>query len=244
MKKTYNYEAFENYISTHFSENVDFSKKRLDIEFNQFDNNFIPILPEKKKIKILEIGFGTGYFIKYLLDKGYNQIDGIEISPEVTEFVKKKIYNNVECVADTEIYLAGKPGQYDLIVMLDVLEHVQKDQVFSFLKQIKSALKKEGAVVARVPNGANPFNAQIFNDDFTHEFFYTAESLKQVFKISGFDNIVVNKWREENITLHSKITNITSILLAPLLKIQMGLMRVYFRKDNYLSRNILVHARK
>jgi len=58
---------FEKYISTHFEENSKLSNERINLEFCTFDRNFENILLNKKTKDILEIGFGTGFFIKYLL---------------------------------------------------------------------------------------------------------------------------------------------------------------------------------
>jgi len=235
---------FEKYISTHFEENSKLSNERINLEFCTFDRNFENILLNKKTKDIIEIGFGTGFFIKYLLSKGFNNIKGIEISKEETEFVKKYIYNNVEYVNDTNFFLNNNKYKYDFIFMLDVLEHIPKNETINLLKKVKNALKKDGTFIARVPNASNPFNCGIFSSDFTHEFIFTKSSLMQVNKLAGYTNIEILPFWEEDITIHGRITNITQKIMFIFIKLLIGLCRNHLDPNSYYTKNIYCICRK
>lgn len=241
MKRNF---LFKNYITTQFEHNAELSDERIRLENNTFDRNFKKILPNNKEVKILEIGFGTGFFIKYLLSNGYKNIYGIELSPEETEFVKKNIYNNVECVESTEDFLDKHKNDYDFIFMFDVLEHIPKDKTIDLLMKIKQALRSGGIFIARVPNASNPFNVNQFGNDFTHEFIYTARSLSQVNKIAGFSEIKILPFKEENISWHGRITNITQKIMFPLIKLIIGLCRNSLDPSTFYTKKIYCVCKK
>jgi len=236
---------FENYITTHFDDNADLSdERRLRLENNSLDRNLAGILPQNKNIRILEIGFGTGFFLKYLLTKEFKNIYGIELSSEETEFVKKNVYKNIECVLNPEDFLERHKNEYDFIFMLDVLEHIPKEQTITFLKKVRASLKNEGIFIARVPNVSNPLNVTLFSADFTHEFFYSARSLAQVNRLAEFSDIKVLPFKEENLTWHGKITNITQKMMFPVIKLAIGLSRSYLDPASFYTKNIYCICKK
>lgn len=237
-------DLFQNYITTHFSDRAYLSDERTKIENNTFDRNLKEVLPENRSVKILEIGFGTGFLIKYLLSNGYKNIHGIELSEEETVFVQKNIYSGVERVDSTEDFLEEHKNEYDLIFMFDVLEHIPKDKVIDLLIQIRQALRNNGFFIARVPNGSNPLNSNAYCCDFTHEFIYGASSLLQVNKIAEFSEIKILPFKEENISLHGKITNITQKIMFPLIKSIIGLCRNYLDPTAFYTKNIYCVCKK
>lgn len=239
-----NTKLYENYMVNQLSSNIEMSSKRLKIEFHQIDKNVGVYLPKDKHAPILEIGFGTGYMLKYLIAKGYDNVHGIEYSIDAIEYVTKNITKNVTLIDDTDEYLRKNRKKYALIIAFDVVEHIQKQQAVASLTNMREALKTGGALIARVPNAGNPFNTQIFYHDFTHEVFYTTESLRQMLKIVDFNQIDVLPWEEESITLHSKVTNVTAPILFAGMRLLMGLMRAYYSPANHMSRDIYCVCRK
>ena len=231
-------ELFEHYLSQHLSSNLDMTRKRLSREFDQFHRNLGTLLPMDKSANILEIGFGTGYLLKYLLSINFTNLHGVEICKEEVDYVKETIHSGVELVNDTPEFLHRNRDQYDLILAFDVLEHIPKDEVVNFLKAVKTSLKPGGKFIARVPNSANPFNVQNFFHDFTHEVFYNSESLEHVLSIAGFSDASARAWKEERRSLHSKITNLTSPVMYKITHLVMGLSRLYFDPKSPMTRNI------
>jgi 2-polyprenyl-3-methyl-5-hydroxy-6-metoxy-1,4-benzoquinol methylase len=231
-------ELFKNYITTRFKQNIELSDERIKFENNTYDRNLKTILSGNKDVKILEIGFGTGFFIRYLLSLGYKNIFGIDLSEEETAFVKENVYPNVECVKSTEEFLDKHNNQYDFVFMFDVLEHIPKEKTIDFLIKVRRSLRDGGIFVARVPNASNPFNSNIFGSDFTHEFIYAAGSLSQVNKIAGFSGVNIFPFKEENLSWHGKITNITQKIMFPLIKLMIGLCRNDLDPAAFYTKNI------
>ena len=99
--------------------------------FNQI-NNFIQ---NNKNGKILDLGCGTGLFLKYLFKKNSNyDLTGVDIivnknnKNKNIKFIKKEIYNFVP------------KTKYKFIISIAVIEHVSK--VNKFIKHIKKISSK------------------------------------------------------------------------------------------------------
>ncbi|MBM4330470.1 MAG: glycosyltransferase [Deltaproteobacteria bacterium] len=102
---------------------------------------------------VLEVGTSTGYISKILKERG-NQVIGIEIDPEAASIAKN--YCDQVIVGDIEnLDLEGlfEPEYFDVVVLGDVLEHLQWPDVF--LGKIKRHLKPTGYLLVSLPNIAH-----------------------------------------------------------------------------------------
>ncbi|MGO9138325.1 MAG: class I SAM-dependent methyltransferase [Syntrophales bacterium] len=98
---------------------------------------------------ILDIGCGEGVFSQEIKEKNNREVWGIEIISQCAEKAKK-ILDRV-MVGDIEIDDFDLPNHYfDCIICNDVLEHL-KDP-WSVLRRLKNSLKKDGSLIASIPN--------------------------------------------------------------------------------------------
>jgi len=101
-------------------------------------------LPENARI--LEIGCGTGHNFGML--RGFGQLDALEVDAEARAFASTRLGHEVGDAPLPE--LAGVPDRaYDLIALLDVLEHVDGDQ--AALESIAAKLAPGGRILVTVP---------------------------------------------------------------------------------------------
>ena len=84
---------------------------------------------------ILDVGCGTGVFLQYLKKKGCKHLEGVEPSLHL----KDKTEGNIKIQRDFP------KKKYDIILLLDVLEHIKDDD--AMLKQIASHLKPNGECI-------------------------------------------------------------------------------------------------
>ena len=181
---------FDNYFNTIYSVSNKFTKKQFANMKKFYDLNYGPHIPDNKNIKILDMGCGTGHFIKYLEDKGYNNILGIDISKEQVEYCKKNISSNIVQI-DVFEYLKNVNEEYDLIVANDLIEHIDKEKILDFIMLVYKSLKSSGIFLLKCPNMSNPFSLNIRYKDFTHEIGFTETSLYQVLKLCNFKKIEI-----------------------------------------------------
>jgi len=97
-----------------------------------------------KKIKILEIGCGSGEFLKYVKSKKIKH-KGIELDPQQLEIAKKNRLN----VTNDSLEIEAN-NEYNLILMFDVLEHLINP--VKYIKLISKKLKKNGLLICYIPN--------------------------------------------------------------------------------------------
>jgi SAM-dependent methyltransferase len=96
--------------------------------------------------KILDIGAGTGHFVKALIDAGF-EAEGLEPDTDARAIAKSS--HNVKLSPIEELYQIEEKS-CDVITMWHVLEHVyhlKKD-----IHQISKILKDDGTLVVAVPN--------------------------------------------------------------------------------------------
>ena len=130
---------------------------------------------------VLEIGCGTGLFLKYLQTEGINDIFGIDKDPQIIQALPNELINKVE-VIDVDEYLNLLPSEkaFDRILLIDVLEHFNANQGAALLNRLRDRLKASGGIVVKVPNNGSPWGAGYQYGDLTHKSAYNSYSLRQL----------------------------------------------------------------
>lgn len=146
------------------------------------------LLPARKEARILEVGTGHGQMLRFLLEKGYVRITGIDVSEGLLEVVRAIYGHRVERleVADAEEFLPRHAGKYDCIVMMDMIEHLTEQKAVSVLRASREALAPGGRLILRTPNMANLLGNYSLHMDLTHRRGYTEWSLIQLLERCGF----------------------------------------------------------
>jgi len=162
-----------------------------------YEDDYKDILPKAKDTKILDIGCGMGHFLYYLSQKGYANIEGIDICQEQIDAAKELVSCNINKISDLKAYLSVSTDTFDVITMNDVLEHLDKKEIIEVLKAVKDRLSSSGIFVCRVPNMSNIFGVYLLYNDFTHEIGFTEHSIAQALRTAGFEDITIygNKTR-------------------------------------------------
>ena len=127
---------------------------------------------------ILDIGCGDGLFFSRL--KEFGEVEGIEPSPELVS-PDNADRNRIHICPFDEHFTPGK--QYSLILMLDVLEHLERP--VAGLRHALELLEPGGTFVATVP----AFRMLWTNHDVVnhHQTRYTKKSFRAVANDAGLD---------------------------------------------------------
>ncbi|WP_380872952.1 methyltransferase [Sphingomonas sp. DBB INV C78] len=132
----------------------------------------------KPGARILEVGCGTGSNIRML--QHYGTVDAIEPDDQARALTTERTGVAVKggLLPDG---VALEDGAYDLIVLLDVLEHIPGDR--EALASLVAKLKPGGKILVTVP--ASPWMWSSHDVAHHHQRRYTMAEVKKVFADSG-----------------------------------------------------------
>lgn len=137
---------------------------------------------------VLEIGPGLGEFTHYLNQLSINNIDIADNDTSIIDYIKSKykIQNSylIRSITDVDKQLS----KYNLIFMLQVFEHIPKDEYTTTLQTLFKHLKPGGKLIITVPNGGNPLNLMERYSDITHQNLFSDNSLKEIPNLYNLDN--------------------------------------------------------
>ncbi|HZG09779.1 MAG TPA: class I SAM-dependent methyltransferase [Allosphingosinicella sp.] len=133
-------------------------------------------LPEDARI--LEIGCGTGHNLEML--QGFGRADGIEIDPKARAMAERRLGRPIGSAPLPDL-TGVENGAYDLVAILDVLEHVEEDR--AALESIARKLKPGGRILIAVP--AHPWMWSAHDEVNHHKRRYTRKTLRKVIGDAG-----------------------------------------------------------
>ncbi len=102
--------------------------------------------------QILSVGCGSG-LLELEAKKRGNRVYGVDISKECVEKANTFLDGAFLCDLETAEKLPFKTDTFDIIILGDVIEHLLEPR--RMLKMIRPYMKKEGYIIASIPNVAN-----------------------------------------------------------------------------------------
>ncbi len=103
-----------------------------------------------KDKKILDIGCWTGQFEQLIL-KDAKEVVAIDPGKEAIQYAKKRL-PKVKFITGTLDTVALQKNSFDVVLLLDVIEHLPENTEVETLKKIYSLLKQKGYLIITTPN--------------------------------------------------------------------------------------------
>jgi SAM-dependent methyltransferase len=130
--------------------------------------------------RVLEVGCGTGHNLPML--GRFGSVDACELDKSARALASERLGRKVKDARLPDLSIFERNG-YDMVALLDVLEHVPDD--IGSLRAIHRRLKPGGALLLTVP--ANPWMWSAH--DVAHHHFrrYTRAGLSRLFMQAGFE---------------------------------------------------------
>ena len=186
---SYREKLYQNYNTNQVNQSAPQSyEQKFKDETEWFSKEILPLIKDKKEIRILDIGCGSGSLLHACKLAGHTKLLGIDISSEQVTLAHKLGIKEV-IHAETVEFLNSNPDQYDVIFCMDIIEHFTKDELVILLELVKNKLKDQGRLIIRTPNMDTPFNSLYAFGDFTHENHLNARSATQLMLSLGFKQI-------------------------------------------------------
>jgi len=155
--------------------------------FNAFRWTLGEWLPADKGARTLDIGCGEGALLLFLQEGGYLDLDGFDLSPENVDL------SHAAGLPVVRVFDVLRLGEYDpnlsfdLIMALDIVEHLPKQAVAGFLEPARSRLPSGGWLIIQTPNLGSIQGAFTRYNDLTHEFGLTENTIVDLLSTAGFE---------------------------------------------------------
>lgn len=147
-------------------------------------------LPADKNAKVLDVGCGMGFALLALRELGFPNLSGVESDSGQAKSCQAKNLD-VTLADDTIEFLKQHAGTYDLIICLDVIEHIPVAIQLAFVHALAGALRSGGKLICTVPNANSALAARWRYNDWTHAASFTEHSLDFLLYNGGFTDIQV-----------------------------------------------------
>lgn len=199
--------SYQNYDRFYQQRNpIDAAK--LQRSFHAWRRQFGPILEGNRKRAVLDVGCGDGRFAVFLLAEGFTNVTGVDLTPGLIETARQQVQAEFHC-GDAQDFLCTREERYDIIFLLNLIEHIERDKLVDFMTAVQRALRPGGFAVVRCPNMNCLLAAGHLADDLTHRTGLTEQSLGQLTDLAGFSCLeLLNQWRMQ--TFKGKIKAILS----------------------------------
>lgn len=188
-----------------------------------FRRHLVPVLSsnvELDKCSIFEFGAGWGRNLLAMAELGVTELCGIDISEEQIAIGRRLGLTKLELLTPGSPLPASiTQSQYDIVLAIDVLEHLDLDALYDFSRMVRKILKPNGLLIVQVPNALAPFNPVIAGD-LTHLRGFTSASLRQLLALSGTEPIhLAGIPFPGQSALHAVRAFISHVLVAPFVRL-------------------------
>lgn len=146
-------------------------------------------LGEPQGRRLLDLGAGSGLFVRMALDVGW-RAEGTELSVQSRDWAKK---HHGVTLRDPTVSLPNDTG-YDVVSLINVLD--QAPDPLLLLRQARKALRSDGVLLVRVPNGSFhirwsrlaslPGLRRFARLGIIHSLAFTPQSLRNVLHAEGY----------------------------------------------------------
>jgi len=198
----------KNYLSVAYDEKshpyTDYPKKLCAYLFQSFEL--------KEGMKMLEPGCGRGEFLKNFKELGLD-VHGVDISTEAQEYAEN--FPVEVCDIESE-KLPFEDDTFDVIYSKSFVEHLYYPE--RYLEEAFRVLKPGGILITLTPDWES--NYKIYFDDFTHRTPFTNIALEDAYKMYGFSEVNVFKFRQLPIVWRYPKLNYFCAAISPLISVR------------------------
>lgn len=139
----------------------------------------------EKTARIVDLACGHGDLLQSCRHAGFLNLEGIDNSPEQVDLAHRKGADMVEH-ASIEDYLDKSNGAFDVVFLMDILEHLERGASLKLLTNIHARMSDKGKVIIHVPNAEGIHGMRMRYGDLTHEIAFTRRSMTQLLRAAGF----------------------------------------------------------
>lgn len=188
QKKDFRKQLYDAYVTTF--------KSHISSETTEIDNSLFAgyrkvylqyLINFSKDASILDLGCGNGLMLQFLKTEGFQNLYGIDISEQQVAIARRR--GLVTDSIDAFSFFLNNKDKFDIVFAMDIIEHLQKEELFEFFKGIFELLNDDGVLLIHTPNGDGIFPNHIIYGDLTHLTVFNPNSIGQILRLIGFTDI-------------------------------------------------------
>lgn len=179
-----------------------------DAQVMAASRQYVPFLPSDKSSRILDLGFGDGWFLAACLKLGYTNLSGADFGIKYKEFIRAWAPERItlyEIRDNIGEFLSERKEQYDFIHLSHVIEHVPKYSLLWIVDSLYWALKRGGSIFLRTPNMEGPCANSSLYVTLSHEYGFAGSNLVSLLQICGFDEVRLINLRDSELTPKQRV---------------------------------------
>lgn len=182
---------YEDYNATSVSGRAGYDRTE-DIKSKErvFNAHILPRIEAGGFKDAVDVGCGYGAYVSFMTGKGL-VARGVDLSREQIEVGRAQFGLESIHTGDGMQFLKGLPtASVDLVLMLDILEHLPLEVCIDMLGEVRRVLRTGGEAIVMCPNIHAPFQPT-FSGDVTHVRAFSRASLRQLAMMAGFFEVTV-----------------------------------------------------
>ena len=206
-----------------------------------FDKYVKANLNQSAPIRILEIGYGNGSFLRYGSKLGWEML-GTEVNQNLLKLARE---NNYKVFEGNEYETLGE-NHFECVCAFDVLEHLDQKALEKLFRNVKKLLKPGGLFIARFPNGDSPFGLYNQNGDFTHISFLGTVAISSLCKTAEYESLKINGQKKVNgkSGVLYFLYHYIAVAIIKVLSLAISFLFPQFKDDKFFSPNLVMVAQK
>ncbi len=197
-------------------------------------------LPDRKDRAILEIGSGCGCLLIALQERGYTHCQGVDPDESLVRHGREVLGANL-VLGSWQSYLRDSEATFEVIIALDVLEHLPREELLPTLQLTRKRLAPGGRLILQTPNAQCPFALPTLYGDLTHQFLMMPHTLQYLLRLAGFSGqIAMRETRPAGRVKRALFLLLHTLLVKPMV----GLAYYHFHGEfpTHLTPNIICCA--
>ncbi len=161
------------------------------VVFRSLARTLGPWLPAERAAAVLDIGCGEGVVLDFLRWRGFSNLDGFDLSSENVKLCHERGLTFVDSHDALALADWRPEKRYDLVLCLDLIEHLPKERAVGFCSGIRSRLVPGGSAIIQTPNMGSVLGLFHRHYDLTHEWGVTENSAVDLLAAAGFSEVEI-----------------------------------------------------
>lgn len=180
--------------------------------------------PTDTNARILDLGCGSAALLYFLREAGYENLFGVDNSPEQIQHARQLGFANV---SESDVFTFvenAADSSFEAVAALDIVEHLTKPELLHLADEVNRLLAPGGVWIIHVPNAEALLGSRVRYADLTHEQAFTPASIAQLSSATGFRCVTCF----EDTPIAHGLKSFARLLVW---KIARGLLRIFFMAE-------------